>query len=98
MRDLSRRDAFKWAISTGAALAFSGAMTSAARAAQSSNEQKKVRIGFIGVGDRGTGLLKVTLGFPNVEVPAVCDIDETRLRNAQGLVEKAKGSKPEGYS
>jgi predicted dehydrogenase len=98
MRDLSRRDAFKWAISSGVAMAFSGTMTSVGRAAEPSGDQKKVRIGFIGVGDRGTGLLKVTLAFPNVEVPAICDIDENRLRNAQSLVEKAKGKKPEGYS
>src|SRR4051812_27058033 len=98
MRDLSRRDALKWSIGSGVAMALSGAMTSAARAADPSSDSKKVRIGFIGVGGRGTELLRVTLAFPNVEVPAVCDIDENRLRTAQGLVEKARGKKPEGYS
>src|SRR3569833_1976603 len=99
MGDISRRAAFKWAISSSVAMALSGAMASAVRAAaEGASDGKKIRFGFIGVGDRGTGVLKVTLAFPNVEVPAVCDIDESRLHTAQGLVEKAKKNKPEGYS
>ncbi|HTL27872.1 MAG TPA: Gfo/Idh/MocA family oxidoreductase, partial [Tepidisphaeraceae bacterium] len=98
MRDLSRRDAFKLAISSGVAMAMSGAMASVVRAAETASDQKKVRIGFIGVGSRGTGLLNVTLQFPNVEVPAVCDIDPAALKGAQDKVEKARGKRPEGYS
>src|SRR5688500_13993957 len=59
--------------------------------------EKKIRVGFIGVGDRGTGLLRITLRLPNVEVPAVCDIAPAALTRAQALVEKAQGKKPEGY-
>ena len=47
----------------------------AAPEAQISPSEKKVRVGFIGVGDRGTGLLKVALQYPQLEVPVVCDID-----------------------
>src|SRR5690242_4695926 len=60
-------------------------------------EPAPVRIAFIGVGDRGTGLLQVLLARPEVVVPAICDINPANLRRAQGLVEKALGTRPEGY-
>ncbi|MBL8233415.1 MAG: Gfo/Idh/MocA family oxidoreductase [Bryobacterales bacterium] len=59
---------------------------------------RKTRIGFIGVGSRGTGLLRTTLSLGNVEVPAICDINEAHLKRAQDLVEKAGARRPEGYS
>lgn len=59
--------------------------------------KRPLRIGFIGVGSRGTGLLRTTLKFPNVEVPAVSDINETALSRAVSLVESAGQKLPEGY-
>ena len=61
------------------------------------DEAAKVRIGFVGVGARGTGLLKAILIHPEVEVPYVCDIDEKHLNAAIAIVEKARGKKPEGF-
>ncbi|MCC6585444.1 MAG: Gfo/Idh/MocA family oxidoreductase [Bryobacterales bacterium] len=57
---------------------------------------RPVRVGLIGIGSRGTGLLRTTLKFP-VEVPAVCDINETAQTRAAALVEKALGKRPEVY-
>lgn len=49
--------------------------------AQSPNE--KIRVGIIGVGGRGTSLLRRILNSPNVTVAAICDIDEmARLKAA----------------
>jgi predicted dehydrogenase len=59
--------------------------------------ERPLRIGFIGVGSRGTSLLRTTLKFPNVVVPAVSDINETALARAVSLVEKAGQTRPEGY-
>lgn len=59
---------------------------------------RKVRIGFIGVGSRGTSLLRTTLALGNVEVPAICDINEAHLKRAQEVVEKTGAKRPEGYS
>jgi len=43
----------------------------------------KIRVGIIGVGGRGTALLRRILKSPGVEVAAICDIDEmARLRAA----------------
>lgn len=42
-------------------------------AAQTGNPSEKVRLGVIGVGSRGKGLLLNLLQIPNVEITAVCD-------------------------
>src|ERR1700693_2643587 len=60
--------------------------------------EKPVRIGLVGVGNRGSGLLKILLDVPGVEIPAIGDINEERLQNAQATVEKAGRRRPEAYS
>jgi predicted dehydrogenase len=97
MSALSRRDTLKLAMQAGAAMAVAQLAPQLARATPSVDPGKKVRLGFIGVGDRGTGLLRVALNVPNVEVLAVCDINHANLTRAQDAVVKAGGKKPEGY-
>src|SRR5688500_19490216 len=100
MSEITRRRAMQLAISAGAGavLAMGGVSTTAlADATKAAAGGKKLRVGFIGVGDRGTGLLRITLKFPNVEVPAVCDIVPEHAKRAQDLVEKALGKRPESY-
>ena len=58
---------------------------------------KPIRLGVVGVGGRGTHLLRLALNA-GVEVPALCDIKEPNLNRAIAVVEEARGSKPEGYS
>ena len=56
-----------------------------------------VRMGIIGVGGRGTYLLRLLLE-QGVEVPAVCDIRPARLEIAVNLIAKAReGRKPATY-
>src|SRR4051812_1511656 len=100
MSEITRRQAMQLAISAGAGamLAMGGASKVFADATKAAEGGKKIRVGFIGVGDRGTGLLRVTLRFPDVEIPAICDINEANLKRAQDLVEKAHGKRPEGYA
>ena len=57
-----------------------------------------VRIGLVGVGNRGTGLVKILLDVPGVEMPAICDINEAHLQNVQAIVERAGRKRPEGYA
>ncbi len=61
-------------------------------------EERLVGIGMVGVGNRGTSLLRTLLALPGVDVPAICDINEVNLARAQGLVEKTGRPRPEGYS
>ena len=48
--------------------------------AQSPNDV--IRVGVIGVGNRGSFLLRQVLKAPNVKVVAICDIDPDRLKRA----------------
>lgn len=66
-------------------------------AAQAQTSANPVRIGVIGVGGRGTALLQVMLHLPDVEVPAICDIDAEHLDRAVQIVESVLGNTPEGY-
>jgi predicted dehydrogenase len=55
-------------------------------------------MGLVGVGNRGTGLVKILLDVPGIEIPAICDINEEHLQNAQAIVEKTGRKRPEGYA
>ena len=66
--------------------------------AQGETAPRPVRVAFIGVGGRGTGLLKVLLQVPGTMVPAICDINEAHLNRAIQIVEKVHGNTPAGYS
>ena len=59
---------------------------------------KPVRIASVGVGQRGTGLLKLLLAMTGVEIPAVCDIDLTAATAAQELIVRSGRAKPELYT
>ncbi len=80
------------------ASAVSGAAaTVGARAARGAAAPEPVRVGMVGVGQRGTGLLRALLQLPGVEVPAVCDIIEAHAARAQDMVETARGTRPDAY-
>lgn len=55
-------------------------------------EQKKVRLGFIGVGLRGQSHLEMAMYRSDVEVIAICDIDPKAIAIAQNMIAK-KGRK-----
>lgn len=77
-----------------------GAATTAAitMARGAAAEKRSVRVGVVGTGNRGTGLLGAMLKMPDLAFPALCDINVDRLARAQDLVVKAGHPKPEGYS
>jgi predicted dehydrogenase len=58
---------------------------------------KPVRIGVVGTGNRGRGLLGILLGMEDVEIPALCDINREHLTMAEDMVSKSDRKKPEGY-
>ena len=64
----------------------------------SGQDERIIRASVVGVGNRGTSLLRTLLALPGVDVPAICDINEANLARAQGLVEKTGRKRPEGYS
>jgi hypothetical protein len=52
-------------------------------------KSEKARIAFIGVGSRGCNHLENILSRKDIEVPAICDIDPSRIDVAQGLITNA---------
>jgi predicted dehydrogenase len=77
-------------------LAAAGGLAGAA--ALSAQDVKPVRVGLVGVGNRGGSLLRTLLNLPGVEVPAICDINEEKLARAVSRVTEAGRAKPVGYS
>ena len=74
----------------GATLAMSG-LASPRKAAAASD---KVVLGFIGVGGRGTEVLRMFLERPDVDMAYVCDVNSPRRLKAAQAVETASGRKP----
>jgi len=60
-------------------------------------QMRNLRVGFIGVGGRGTDLLRTTLSLPGIEVIAICDVNPNNLERALSIVEKAQGRRPDAY-
>ena len=60
-------------------------------------DARPVRLGLIGIGNRGTSLLRALLELPGTEVVAVCDPEPKHRMRGQGIVEKARGHRPEAY-
>ena len=57
-----------------------------------------VRVACVGVRGRGRSHIRAYSQMPNVEIAAMCDIDESVLNAQLGAVEKAKGKRPAGYT
>jgi hypothetical protein len=59
---------------------------------------ERVRLGIIGVGGRGTSLLRDLLAVEGVEVKAICDLVPEKVEHAQKAVTDAGQPKPAGFS
>jgi hypothetical protein len=90
--DMERRAFLQASVAVGAALAMNRAL------AQAEPGPQAVRLGVVGVGGRGTGLLQTALQLPGVEVRAVCDVLPAKAEQAQQIVEKQTGRRPEAYA
>jgi predicted dehydrogenase len=58
---------------------------------------RKVRLGLIGAGNRGTALLRAALELPGVEIPALADGDAKHRQRASGIIEKATKVRPQSH-
>jgi predicted dehydrogenase len=91
-RALSRRDFLK--TSAAAGLAFPTIVPAAVFGAEAPSE--RLTVGCIGVGRMGTGDLREALGFKQVQVVAVCDLDARRVKIAQTTVESSYAKRSPG--
>ncbi len=63
----------------------------------SSKFEDKLKVGFIGVGLRGTNHLTNILLREDVEVTAICDIDPARIDLAKGMIKTGGGKSPKVF-
>ncbi|MDP2894986.1 MAG: Gfo/Idh/MocA family oxidoreductase [bacterium] len=86
---LSRRDFLQKTALGASALVLGAAVSPAAHSAADD-----VVLGFIGVGGRGTALLRKMVDIEGVRITAVCDLIDYRVKQAQKIAEKFN---PKGY-
>jgi predicted dehydrogenase len=60
--------------------------------------RERVRLGIIGVGGRGSSLLRDLLAVENVDVKAICDLVPEKVEHAQKAVTDAGQPQPTGFS
>ena len=104
MSDATRRDFLKHSgtlVAGAAALSLAGTSRGADGEAQPAaangkpaGANDKIVLGIIGPNGRGASLLETLLGFPDVEIAHLCDIDANRLAQAVNAVEEGRGTKP----
>src|SRR4051794_26332431 len=62
------------------------------------SSSQPVRIGVVGLGPRGLELLRMLLAaFPEVSVPALCELKPKPLEVGVRLVKELRGTTPAGY-
>src|SRR5438093_12175788 len=83
--DVTRRDFLKTAATTASATAFSG-ITFLTRPERVFGANDRVRVAVCGLRNRGKNHLDGFSRVPNVEVAALCDVDETVLNKRRGEV------------
>lgn len=58
---------------------------------------EKVRLGMIGLGQRGYGFIKTILACDEAEITAVCDLYADRVEKSIERVKEIRGNTPNGY-
>ena len=94
IQTISRRDFLRTSAAVGAGLALPTIVPASVFGAAAPSE--RITLGCIGVGRMGTDDLKEALGFRQVQVVAVCDLDSRRAALAQKLVESTYAKRSPG--
>lgn len=92
-RELNRREFQKAGLAGAAALSALTTLPSAAASRAAAAPSNRKRLGFIGVANRGVQVLDAFLTHEDVEVVALCDVDEPQLQK----VKHKLGGKPDAY-
>src|SRR4051794_24523105 len=75
--------------------AAAGLALSHAREGDAAEPSASVRVGVIGLGGRGTALLRALLELPAARVVAACDREPKHLARGVAIAEKASGLRPD---
>jgi predicted dehydrogenase len=64
---------------------------------QNRSDNRTLRLGFVGIGGRGSYHLNAALGIEGIEVPAICEVIPERLQQAKKWIEEAGLPTPKLY-
>ena len=90
-KKISRRDFIKRTAAAG------GAAALMPQTIFSSQNKKNLRVGFIGTGLRGQWMLWLATKYPDVEIPAICDIDDGMISAALKIIKDSGRKEPKVY-
>ncbi len=105
--NMTRRELIQTAAGVGTAIAVGTIDTDLAAASPRATAEtmhgvpfekhEVVRVGFIGIGGRGSGLLGDLLAVDGVQIKAVCDLVKDRAENGATRTEQSGQKRPEVY-
>ena len=90
-KEINRRTFIKTAAIAGASVSLMPTSLFAIRA------QQRVKMGFIGTGMRGQWMLWLACKYPEVDIPAICDIDDGMIDSALKILKDAGKPEPRVY-
>ena len=90
-KKINRRDFIKTTATASAAA------TVMPTALFSSQANKRVKMGFMGTGMRGQWVLSLAAKYPEVDIPAICDIDDGMIESALQILKDAGKPEPHVY-
>jgi len=64
----------------------------------SSNKIKKIKMGFIGTGLRGQWMVHLSTKYPEIAIPAICDVDQSMVDSTIKILKGAGRPEPRIYS
>lgn len=92
--ELSRRQVLK---AGGAAAVSVGVFGQALAAPKRQSANDKIVFGLIGCGGMGASNMRSFMGYPDVDVAAICDVDDNRMGGDFLEIQKKYGRKPAVY-
>jgi predicted dehydrogenase len=95
--DVTRREFLEKGVKTSAGFAALSSITFLTQPERVFGANDRVRIAVAGIRSQGFGHIEGWSGEPNVEVVAVCDVDENVIRQRLGDMEKKGLPKPKAY-
>ena len=94
---MTRRDFIKKSTTSGAGLAALGGISFITHPEKVFGANDRVRVAVVGIRGRGFSHIRSFSQEPNVEVAAICEVDETVMRQRLADMEKAGMPKPKTY-
>lgn len=96
-KNFARRDFLKISSAAMGGMTLAGMGLPETASGKKLSNAKPIRLGFVGIGGRGSYHLDSALGIEGVEVPAICEIKPERLYNAKRWIEESGRPTPRLY-